>query len=156
MNRFWGCRSGHRTVPHITLVPPFAAPDVSRTELFHLLDSVAASTQSFEGICEGFGAFGDRTVYARVLPDSCWDTLRASLYRESSVRLPGLLPPARNPFTPHITVANRDIPPGTVPAALEYFHALDFHAGFPVDHLTLFCRNSDHWDVAGSVNLLRD
>lgn len=156
MNRFCGSRSGHRTAPHITLVPPFAAPDVTRIDLFHLLGSVAACTQSFEGICEGFGAFGDRTVYVRVLQDSSWETLRASLYRESSIRLPGLLPPARNPFTPHITVANRDIPPGALPPALEYFHDLDFQANFPVDHLALFYWSTDHWDIAGTVDLLKD
>ena len=53
----------------------------------------------------------------------------------------------KRPFTPHLTVANRDIPSGASVAALEVLHQLNLVEDFPVDNVAIFERCGGKWTV---------
>ncbi|HPS43993.1 MAG TPA: 2'-5' RNA ligase family protein [Treponemataceae bacterium] len=149
MGEAFGCRSGFLTPMHVTLIPPFALRDPEEVDaLARAIERTARAMKPFAAHASGFGAFGERTVFARVAPDPRWAELRDALFAEASRGLPGILRKDARPFTPHLTVANRDIPIGAIPHALEHFAPLALDEEFPVDHIALFERRRGTWETA--------
>lgn len=143
-----GCRSGQRTPPHVTLVPPFALPPGSLDGLVSVLTAAALAAVPFVARVEGFNSFGERTLFARVVPGPDWDSLRDVVYGVASSQRPVLaarFPHPRVPFHPHLTIANRDIPPGSARAALSELRARGFSAEMPVDHIALLQFEGGAW-----------
>ncbi len=159
MTARYGCSSGYLTAPHITLVPPFVLPDnVQREDILmdgeapekrleRVIGEWAGAQSPFSARVRGFGAFAHRTIYARVENDDRWSAWQRGVSGAIADAFPGMLPAARDPYTPHLTVANRDIPETGFMDALAYFAELDLDEEFPVDHVVLFERRKDRWEV---------
>lgn len=152
MGERYGCRSGFRTPPHVTLVPPFAVtaavdPYEWAQSLEAALEQAASRAQPFIGEISGFGAFADRTLYAHVVPDSRWDELRHLVYASLSTLEPVPTRENRMRFVPHLTIANRDIPAGALPAALSHFAEIGLEESLGVDHLSLLKMEAGPWEV---------
>lgn len=148
MHERFGCKSGHQTPPHVTLIPPFTYPENLRIEeLERVLERFAGDQKPFTARFRGFGAFAERTVFARVEPDARWNEWRERLYGEVSASFPALLHRDKRPFTPHLTVSNRDIPVGAIPETLQYFESLALDVTIPVDHVVLFARSASRWEI---------
>lgn len=165
----YGCKSGYRTEPHVTLIAPFAlgADDAveydvdsgsafarsedfsARDSLARILHEAAGKLEPFTARVQGFGTFGDRTIYARVLADPMWDAWRSAVWKSVQAGFPGMLTPLRGPLVPHLTVANRDIPPDAVAPALEYFASLGVDETFTVGEAVLFEFVNGRWEIAG-------
>lgn len=171
MNAEYGCRSGYGTPIHITLVPPFHLDEQYTTkEVLHSLQTavekllISSQKQNpdttshpifpFTARVNGFDAFGDRTIFAKVLPDEHWQPLRDEVLTSLLSACPGTTKKDARPFTPHLTVANRDIPEGASVAALEHFSELNLVSEFPVDTIAVFTRNRGTW-YAEESNILR-
>ncbi len=148
MHERYGCKSGHQTPPHVTLIPPFALPeDVPVGDLETVLAEFAARASPFQARLRGFGAFAERTVFVRVEPNPAWDRWHDGLYSLARTGFPSLLKADKRPFTPHLTVSNRDIPPGAVPEALAHFQHFNLDLTVPVDHVALFERVGSRWEI---------
>ena len=148
MNHKYGCRSGFGTPIHVTLVPPFQLPAPCTTaDISAALAQMVAEKKlhPFNAEIEGFDAFGDRTLFAKVLPSAVWTAFRAAVYSAVAQASPGAVRKDTRPFQPHITVANRDIPPGASTEALEYLNELELKTTFPVDNITIFERKDKRW-----------
>ena len=66
MNRTYGCRSGHATPVHVTLVPPFALPrDYTTEDVVEALLRGIPQDFGFIARIENFNAFDDRTLRGR-------------------------------------------------------------------------------------------
>lgn len=152
MNEQYGCRSGYGTPIHITLVPPFHLDEQYTTQ------QIVASTRkaldcsdsnghlfSFEAQVKGFASFGDRTLFAKVLPSPQWTPLRDAVLNGLLAVCPGCTKKDARPFTPHLTIANRDIPVHAVEAALAHFADMDLEATFPVNAICVFVRKNGTW-----------
>ena len=150
MRAYFGCKSGHGTPLHITLVPPFCLGEkFSERTLFDAMNDTAA-TWDAKGTTlgcavNGFGAFSSRTIFAHVEPSSEWTALRTLVYDSLLAKCPGTAKRDARTFVPHITLANRDIPPGAIEDALSYFDSLDLHESFDVQSLTLFAMRDGTW-----------
>src|SRR5574344_1217216 len=161
MNAEYGCRSGYGTPIHITLVPPFhlndncTTTDVTKSVQLAIEDLLRIRTQlPFTAHVNGFGAFGDRTIFAKVLFDEHWQPVRDAVLKSLLTACPGTTKKDARPFTPHLTVANRDIPEGALVAALEHFSELNLVSEFPVNTIAVFTRNRGIW-YAEESNILR-
>ena len=148
MHEQYGCKSGYGTPIHITLVPPFHLDDSFTTK------QVVTSVQSaicnfhateFDANVKGFASFGDRTLFAKVLPSPQWTPLRDAVLNELLTTCPGCTKKDTRPFTPHLTIANRDIPLHAAEAALAHFSAFDLEATFPVNTICVFVRKNGSW-----------
>jgi len=152
----YGCSSGHRTAPHITLVAPFPFGDPRGVRILEdALSRWIAEQRPFECRISGFGAFAERTVFAHVVPGPEWDVWHDGVSRAVNAACPGILPSDRKKFTPHLTVANRDIPSGAVAPALEHFAGLDLDETFTVDHAALFEWVNGSWVIRGQAECAR-
>ena len=149
MKETYGCKSGYGTPIHATLVPPFCLPEEYSTK-----DLVAAMEEhvlplgnhlKFTSQVKGFDAFGDRTIFARVLEDKRWSVLRDRVLAAVLQHAPNCARKDRSPFHPHLTVANRDIPAGVSTDALKVLNELRLTATFSVDNVTIFERQGGSW-----------
>ena len=150
MRAHFVCKSGHGTPLHITLVPPFYLDEnFSERTLFEALAEAAsawgAKRQTLCCAVNGFGAFSSRTIFAHVEPAPEWTVLRNLAYDLLLARCPETAKRDTRAFKPHITIANRDIPPGALEKALAYFDSLDLHENFDVRSITLFAIRDGTW-----------
>jgi 2'-5' RNA ligase len=146
MGDSFGCRSGFSTPIHVTIIPPFSMKDDEMVlRLLAALSTNAASQSPFIAQVSGFGSFAERTLFARVVPDDRWNQLQKNLYTEIFRACPGAIRADNRPFTPHLTVANRDIPPEAIPVALCHFAEILLEDAFPIEEYVLFNRITGSW-----------
>ena len=153
MRARFGCKSGQGTPLHITIVPPFYLDEKfsERMVLEALNEAASAWSAKSEPLCctvNGFGAFSSRTIFAHVEPSNEWTALRGLVYDSLLTKCPGTAKRDTRTFVPHITLANRDIPPGAIEDALSYFDSLDLHENFDVRSITLFAMRGGVWTEA--------
>lgn len=157
MNNNYGCRSGYGTPVHITLVPPFLLPDeYSTADLVRAIQEdvlPVAEKLAFTAHIDNFDAFGDRTIFAKVVADDKWTALRDKVLDAVISTAPGCTKKDRRPFQPHLTVANRDIPAGVSAQALEALNELELVEDFPVNNITIFERHGGKWIAAATCSL---
>ena len=155
MNEKYGCRSGHGTPIHVTLVPPFKlSEEYSTDDLARALEkNVLSRNFGFVAHVDNFDAFGDRTVFAKVSVDEKWTRLRDETVKAILNACPGTTKKDMRPFQPHATVANRDIPEGASADALEALNEMNLVEDFPVDGITIFERRGDRWISAVTLKL---
>ncbi len=155
MREAYGCKSGHGTPIHVTLVPPFRLQDQYSTEdLAHAIEKeVLPKGLGFTAHIDSFDAFGDRTLFANVVAGDEWTRLRNETVKAVLNACPGCTKKDQRPFQPHGTVANRDIPAGVMTEALQVMNELKLVEDFPVDNITIFERKLNRWTVHSSIQL---
>ena len=155
MNEAYGCKSGHGTPIHVTLVPPFHLPEqYSTKDLVEVIEkNVLPKDLGFTGHIENFDAFGDRTLFANVITNEQWTKLRDETVKAVLNACSGCTKKDQRPFQPHLTVANRDIPVGVMTEALQVMNELKLVEDFPVDNITIFERKGSRWEAAWSGEL---
>ncbi len=157
MNETYGCKSGYGTSIHVTLVPPFHLPEDYRTsDLIETIENEIlplAAQLKFEAKIENFDAFGDRTIFAKILPNKKWEVLRDKVLSAVLKTAPACTKKDKRPFTPHLTVANRDIPIGASVKALKVLNELNLKENFSVDNITIFERHNGKWISACTLEL---
>lgn len=158
MNEAYGCKSGYGTPIHVTLVPPFHLPEeFSTQDLISAIQNDVINIKenlNFTAHIDNFDAFGDRTIFAKVLNDEKWTFLRNKVIESVLKAAPGCTKKDTRPFTPHLTVANRDIPAGVSKDALEVMNELNLKEDFPVDNVTIFERQNGKWIPAWSEKIM--
>lgn len=155
MNEKYGCKSGHATPVHVTLVPPFRLSEEFSTK--DLTDAIISdvlpfsSELKFTAQVNNFDAFGDRTIFAKVVQDEKWTKLRDKVFGSVLKAAPGCVKRDNRLFQPHLTVANRDIPSGVSSDALKVMNELNFIEDFEVDNITVFERQNGKWRAAATL-----
>ena len=149
MNEVYGCKSGHGTPIHVTLVPPFRLQEEYPTaDLISAIEKeVLPKGLGFTAHIDNFDAFGDRTLFANVVADDAWKNLRDKTVQAILNACPGCTKKDKKLFQPHATVANRDIPVGIMTKALQVMNELNLAEGFPVDNITIFERKGNRWEA---------
>lgn len=141
----YGCRSGHSTPVHVTLVPPFSSQKSTR-EIKDTLNGILPLLSPFSSKVEGYGSFGNRTIFLRVEPSGDWDNLSKTLSK--GLKAMGERVKVENkPLVPHLTVANRDIPPNKFDFLFSSLSSHSFSSIFIVDSVALFHREGRGWRV---------
>lgn len=157
MNEAYGCKSGYGTPIHVTLVPPFHLPEEYTTaDLIQAIQKEVlpeADKLKFDAHIDNFNAFGDRTIFAKVIRNEKWTALRDKVLAAVLKAAPGCTKKDQRLFQPHLTVANRDIPVGVSADALEVMNELNLVENFPVDNITIFERKGGKWEAAWSGEL---
>ncbi|MGP1455813.1 MAG: 2'-5' RNA ligase family protein [Treponema sp.] len=155
MNEAYGCKSGHGTPIHVTLVPPFRLQeDYATADLIKAIENeVLPKGLGFTAHIDNFDAFGDRTLFANVVASDAWTKLRDETVKAILNACPGCTKKDRRPFQPHATVSNRDIPTGIMTNALQVMNELNLVENFPVDNITIFERNGNRWEAGVILEL---
>lgn len=144
-----GFGSGHalRSPAHITLQMPFHFEEADELQLTTALTSLAALHHNFSCTAEGFGHFGDRTIFVTVTPNPSLSTLRVNLQGmlQKTFGFGDKKLPKR--FHPHITIANRDLTPEQFTACWDAFRDRTYKRKFDISRIALLKHRGDHWEV---------
>lgn len=141
--------SGHalRSPAHITLQMPFHYEEDEEAQLINALELLVRDEDKFSCELEGFGHFGNRTVFVEVHPNKELTSLRQRLqallrkkFGFNSRKLP-------ERFHPHITIANRDLAPEKFNSCRETFEGKTYRRTFGITTLALLKHKGDHWEV---------
>jgi 2'-5' RNA ligase len=147
-----GSRNAVRLPPHITLIPPLRRPDEFEASCAASLAAFAATRPPFLVGLDGFAWFGNRTLFVHVSQGDAVRAFHADLTAWCATHLPEV-PIEKRPFTPHLTLATRDLPPAQVPALRQQFAARTYAAEFEVHNITLFRHNGQHWEPRATFAL---
>ncbi|MCB0645004.1 MAG: 2'-5' RNA ligase family protein, partial [Phaeodactylibacter sp.] len=96
--------------PHITLMPPFSLDASLEAPLIQTLQATVQDVPPFPQALEGWGAFPPRVIYVKSLLSEALSSLQARIESAFSAEL-GIANPSPHPFTPHITIAFKDLSP---------------------------------------------
>lgn len=142
------CHVALRSPAHITLVPPFRMDTGNEAFLVHKLDMFAEQARPFAVCLDGFSAFAPRVLFVAVAENPPLADLQAHLqhYLANADILP--VKKETRPFTPHVTIATRDLRKGSFRDAWEYFKTKTYRANWQVTGISLLRHNQKNWDVA--------
>lgn len=152
VHRLTGSRNAVRLPPHITLLPPWPAPAEAEAAYRTALAAFVATEASCMVALEDFAWFGDRTLYVRVVQAEALRALQARLAAWGEAQALGI-PAEKRPYTPHLTLATRDLPPPQVPALRELFAGRGYAATFAAAQLTLFRHDGQQWQARATLAL---
>lgn len=139
-----GSRNAVRLPAHITLLPPWRQAEELELLMRTSLREFAATQEAFEVGLENFDWFGNRTLFVRVTEAASLKACHAALAEWCVARLPNIPREAR-PFTPHMTLATRDLPPSQVSELRTLFQARTYAASFEASSLQLFRHDGQQW-----------
>ncbi|MEH1820454.1 MAG: 2'-5' RNA ligase family protein [Nostoc sp.] len=137
-----------KSPPHITLQPPFEWADANLSLLETSLKEFASGQQPVAITLKGFSAFVPRVIYINVVRSQEILNLQADLmaYTESNLGIVDKVSKTR-PFSPHITVAFRDLTKQNFKAAWPEFEKRQLDFEFTADKLTLLLHDGRRWNV---------
>ncbi|MCC2544997.1 2'-5' RNA ligase family protein [Hymenobacter sp. BT175] len=148
-----GSRNAVRLPPHITLIPPCHLPVAGEAEVVGALAEFAAGQAAFPVGLRDFGWFGTRTLFVKVVDTEPVKGFHAALSSWCAARVPAI-PREKRPFTPHMTLATRDLPADQVPALRQLFAGRRYAADFPVVSFRLYRHDGRKWQPAADFPLL--
>lgn len=152
----FGPRRAMRLPPHITVEAPFRLPDEDAQRLIEALAAFFSKKRQFQLTLKDFGYFRDDVVFIQVAPSL--ELLELHNELQDFLRGPaGFIhaPPLHPGYTPHLTIANRDVTPKQHAAIWKSLAGRKFHASFCVSELCLLRHNGASWDTAQKFGLLQ-
>jgi 2'-5' RNA ligase len=137
-----------KSPPHITLQPPFEWQLDAVPVLEQCLRTFADTRTPVPVTLKGFGAFVPRVIYINVLKTPELLTLQNDLmaYLEVSLGIVERVSKSR-PFSPHMTVAFRDLTRQNFRTAWPEFKDRQLEFEFTASQLTLLIHDGRRWNV---------
>jgi 2'-5' RNA ligase len=152
VHQLTGSRNAVRLPPHITLIPPIHQPDEFEARCTEALAGFAATQAPLTVGLHNFAWFGNRTLFVHVSEAAALKTFHADLTAWCATHLPEV-PRENRPFTPHLTLATRDLPPAQVPELRQRFAARSYEATFTMRNFTLFRHDGRQWQPRATFEL---
>ncbi|NES01566.1 MAG: 2'-5' RNA ligase family protein [Okeania sp. SIO2F4] len=144
-----------KSVPHITLQPPFKWPTENLTLLQESLETFAQKCSTFPITLSGFSAFPPRVIYVNVVKTPELLKIQQDLIGFTETTLGIVHPPSKiRPFSPHVTVAFRDLSKQNFRTAWLEFRERSLHFEFTASQLTLLIHNGKRWDICNEFPFL--
>jgi 2'-5' RNA ligase len=145
MHRHFGCRVAMRSPGHITLIPPFWLEESRQEELELRFHAFRSQQNELQISMNGFAHFGDRVLYIKVEENPGLGALRNNAELHFKNAFPEVIKPDSRPFQPHVTIATRDVLPGTFVKAWAHFSNAPFTAGFQTKIISLLKLVDGKW-----------
>ncbi|NEP14506.1 MAG: 2'-5' RNA ligase family protein [Symploca sp. SIO2C1] len=151
----YNSQGAQKSPPHITLQPPFEWNRDNLPVLEQSLRTFGEMRQPIPVNMKGFGAFAPKVIYIKVLKTPELLSLQTELmaYLEKSLGIVHELS-KRRLFTPHLTVAFRDLTKENFQLAWPEFEHRQLEYEFTASELTLLIHDGRQWNVSESFPLL--
>ncbi len=144
-----------KSPPHITLQPPFEWAPEQVLVLEFTIGTFVFGRESVPVTLSGFGAFPPRVIYINVVRTQELLTLQTDLMAYLETRL-GIVDPVAKTraFSPHMTVAFRDLTRQNFKAAWPEFQQRQLQFEFTATQLTLLLHDGNRWNVSAEFPFL--
>lgn len=143
----YNSRSALKSPPHITLQPPFEWDEGNVKQLEEYLKNFASSRTGVPVTLNQYSAFPPRVIYIDVINTPELIALQSDLitYMESI----GIYDPntKTRTFTPHMTVAFRDLTKQNFKVAWQEFEHRQVNFEFGADNIYLLLHDGQRWNV---------
>lgn len=142
-----GSRTALKSPSHITLVPPFWWP-LDKQEM--LDENSRAFRFGIPGLdirLHGFGHFGKRVIFLRVEENGALRSLRSSFHLHMKPLLGSLLKEDAHAFTPHVTIATRDLTPAAFADTWARLEHRVFDASMKIGTISLLRLEDARWEI---------
>ncbi|HYH56576.1 MAG TPA: 2'-5' RNA ligase family protein [Anseongella sp.] len=152
----YNCRYALNVVPHITLQEPFRCAPGKLPDLVNYLEGFSQYQYSFNLKLEGFGAFNNpekRVIYINVKSEKLLSHLHKNLKFLLRTRMHFSEELTRSRYTPHVTVAYRDLDKEAFEKAWPVFRTRPFSAEFPVNTFCLLKHSGGRWQKLSEFSL---
>ncbi|MGB3533879.1 MAG: 2'-5' RNA ligase family protein [Microcoleaceae cyanobacterium] len=147
-------RHALKSPPHITLQPPFNWSTSDLNLLEQCCESFAAQHLPFSVTLSGFNAFPPRVIYVDVVKTTELIALQTHWVTHLNSHLELLSNNSKvRPFTPHMTVALRDLSRNNFQVAWTEFKNKPLQFEFIVDQLTLLVHTGKRWQIQQEFRL---
>ncbi|MET7001131.1 2'-5' RNA ligase family protein [Chitinophaga defluvii] len=145
-----------KVMPHITMQVPFTADPAMERSFCEGLTEFAATQTPFEIVLNGFGSFphqDKKVLFIQVEKTAGMLEMHRQLvsYLRKEFGFSTML--ARNSFTPHITVAFKDLTQEQFDKAWAIYEKKPYNATFRVNNLYLMRHNDNSWEVLHKCRL---
>lgn len=142
-----------RSKAHITLQMPFNLPIKKENEFLKYLNRELIGKKAFEIKLNDYGNFEPRVIFIKVDENEELNFLQKSIERFMKNFQVFSSTYKNNGFTPHITVAFRDLKKPTFHEIWEEVKNREFKEVFIADTITIFKHNGESWDVFKEIKL---
>jgi 2'-5' RNA ligase len=146
MRKQFGCMVALKSPGHITLIPPFWMDERGESELLKTLEQFSSEATP-EIQLKDFSHFGDRVLFIHVNENPQLTELKNETETHFLENFHAVIKKDERPFNPHVTIANRDVSPGTFIKAWEHFSKEKFECSFVADTISVLKLNSGKWEV---------
>ena len=145
---FYNSRAALKSSPHITLQPPFYWEIEKLADLKTVLADFAQKQTYIPISLDGFAAFKPRVIYIYVHKNSELLALQKDLMLQLESSLSIVHKPSKTrPFTPHMTVAFKDLTKANFHQGWDEFQKKSFNHKFTASELTLLHHNRKKWEI---------
>ncbi len=144
----YNSKAALKSPPHITLQPPFQWDIDNLSSLIEELNYFSESQKPFSLTLSGFSAFKPRVIYIDVIKTSELLLIQKQLmsHLESSLNIVHQVSKSR-PFSPHLTVAFRDLTKKNFYQAWPEFKDKEIYYNFIIKQLALLIHNGRNWEI---------
>jgi len=146
-----------KVIPHITLKAPFTGLTEEHQEILHWFDQLILPDEPFSVELNNFGAFPNSkqpVIYIRPNENQMLYELQKNLLNQFQAAFPEkVFSNLKTVFSPHITVAYRDLKPDIFIEAWNEFSVRSYAAAFVADHIHLLQHDDTRWNVIRSLPL---
>jgi len=136
-----------RSPPHITLFMPFRYPVDKEELLIAKLEEFVRQFNPFKVQLENYGLFPPRVIFIDVHQNPKMEDIYFALdqWMKKQLKIVGKDNPYRG-FTPHLTIAFRDLKKANFKIAWEYFEKRSFKKSFSAEGVCLLKHNGKFWE----------
>jgi 2'-5' RNA ligase len=140
------CRHALKSPPHITLVPPFRCNDELEKVIIEPLRDFFSQTASFEIQLHGFSCFErNRVIFIDLVRNGHLEKIYFDLQNFADDNIPVKLHEKHAQFTPHITIASRDLRKEMFREAWSEFRERAFEGAFDSSSAWLLRHSGTEW-----------
>ncbi len=152
MQEKFDCKVALKSPAHITLIPPFWFDAQQEDILLQALHSFESSAHAIKIELNDFAHFSNRVLFIDIKPNDQLARVRQEAEDHFFNKLGTIIKKETRPFTPHITIANRDLKPGDFIKAWEHFSHKKFEESFINSRVSLFKLSEGKWNVIAEKN----
>ncbi len=148
-------RHALKSPPHITLQPPFKWLTENLPTLEQYLSQFALDVSPIPITLSGFNAFPPRVIFVDVIKNPELINIQQQLmnHLENQLNIVHEVSKKR-PFSPHVTVAFKDLTRTAFKAAWLEFAQRPIYFEFTVPQLTLLIHNGQNWNIKAEFPFL--
>lgn len=142
----FGSKHALKTPPHITLIAPFRWNISRLEELKNNLKSFTKKQTEIDIYLKGFNCFPPKVIFVNVAKNNRLTQIQSDLYSFLKITF-NISNKYGNRFTPHITIAHRDLQKELFSAAWSYFSQKEYSRNFSADKISLLQHINGKWQI---------
>ena len=143
----YGSKTAMKSPAHITLVPPFWWPTDRVETLQEMAGQFRFAISGLDLRLNGYGHFRKRVIYISVEENGALSSLRSDFNTYMKPLLGAMLKDDAHEFTPHVTIATRDLSPAAFDGTWAYLQHRPFEARMTLRAISLLVLKEGRWEI---------